>query len=124
MVLLAIVTAAMVSLIIQLKKSLQKVEKTISDIDETVKPLLREAQISVNNLNSITGKVDRGLGSAEKVITNLAVAVSAVKKVSSVLSSDGILRFFLRSGVLVGIKAAAEVLKKRIFHEGGKRDGK
>jgi len=47
-----------------------------------------------------------------------------VKQAGSTLSSDGMLRFFLKSGALVGIKAAAGVFKKRMFWEGGKRDGK
>ncbi|RMF93620.1 MAG: hypothetical protein D6734_09675 [Candidatus Schekmanbacteria bacterium] len=122
--LLAVVTGALVSLIFQLKRSLQKVEKTIGDIDEKVLPLIEEAQVSINNINSITDKVDRGLSSAEKAMNNLKLAASAVKQVGSTLSSDGMLRFFLKSGALVGIKAAAGVLKERLFQKGGKKDGK
>ncbi len=111
-------------MIFQLKKTLQKVEKTVSDIDEKVQPLLKEAQISVNNINSITCKVDRGLGSAETVLNNIKLAAGALKQAGSTLSSDGMLRFFVKSGALVGIKAATGVLKERIFNKGGRGDGK
>jgi len=119
-ILFALITGAVISLIMQLKKTVGKIEKAIDDVDTVLIPLLKKVDSSLEHVNSISMQLDEGLNSAGQTLKSVKVVAGTIKQVVSLLSAENIIKSVIRSSTWVGVKAGAEVLKRRWINRGRK----
>ncbi len=123
LVLAVVITAAyLVSLIIELKKTLRSVDTLLKTTEQTLKPTLEELQQTLRNLNNISDNIN-------EVTTDVKTLSGSVKNVGLTIQQvGGVIEDIVSSttiralGLRTGIKTGIDVLIKNIFSRKGDRE--
>ncbi len=114
---LAVLAAALVGYIvpvlIQLKKTLARVDDLVEETQKELLPLLRDLGESANHVRSITAKADEAVQNLGAATGSIRSAAEKVGTLGQVLERQVIPRVALISGLVFGIKKGIELLQRR-----------
>ena len=107
---ITLITLALIPLLFQLKRTIRKAETMMDNVDHELKPLLSTLNQTANELNTLSGSINRKLDETEVVIKTLRVAGESLlltsnlfrKTVSPVITQMG--------GIGSGLKAFLSLL--------------
>jgi len=114
-IVILILSGFLISMVIQISKSVRGVERVMKDIGDEINPLISKMKEAVENIHQISEEISHGVTTTANAVRAVENTVKNIAQASSFLSAKNFAKKILVSGIWVGVKAGFEVLKKRLF---------
>ena len=119
----AVLVGFMVPVLIQVRKTVAESEQLLSKMNQEVPTLVSELRTMSQNLNALTEQARGGVEHAAVLLHAVGEVGESVQQVHNVVrGSSGTLLANVAS-MVVGVKAATQVVRDRMKHEGGSYNG-
>ena len=123
--LIAIAIAALagyvISLIIELKKTIRTVNDVLKTADEVLKPTLEEVQLTLRSVRNITDDINEVTEDVKTLSGSVREVGLSVKHVNDLIGAVTSMTAIKASGVKAGFKAGLGVLMNNLFSKMGGR---
>ena len=119
----AVLVGFMVPVLIQVRKTVAESEQLLSKMNQEVPTLVSELRTMSQNLNALTEQAREGVEHAAVLLHAVGEVGESVQQVHNVVrGSSGTLLANVAS-MVAGVKAASQVVRDRMKHEGGSYNG-
>jgi len=119
----AVLVGFMVPVLIQVRKTVAESEQLLSKMNQEVPTLVSELRTMSQNLNALTEQARGGVEHAAVLLHAVGEVGESVQQVHNVVrGSSGTLLANVAS-MVAGVKAASQVVRDRMKHEGGSYNG-
>ncbi len=119
----AVLVGCLVPVLIQLRKTVAESEQVLAKIGAEVPQLVSELRVMSQNVNELTEQARSGVEHAAVLLHAVGQVGDSVQQVHNVVrGSSGSLISNVAS-VVAGIRAATQVVRDRMKHEGGPYNG-
>jgi uncharacterized protein YoxC len=119
----AVLVGYLVPVLIQLRKAVADSEKLLTTMSAEVPSLVSELRTMSQNLNELADQARSGVEHASVLLHAVGQVGESVQQVHNVVrGSSGTLLTNVAS-VVAGFKAATQVVRERMKHEGGPHNG-
>lgn len=119
----AVLVGYLVPVLIQVRKTVAESEQLLAKMGAEVPPLVTELRVMSQNINDLTEQARSGVEHAAVLLHAVGQVGDSVQHVHNVVrGSSGSLLTNMAS-VVAGIRAATQVVRERMKHEGGTHNG-
>jgi len=119
----AVLVGYLVPVLIQVRKTVAESEQLLAKMAAEVPPLVSELRVMSQNVNDLTEQARSGVEHAAVLLHAVGQVGDSVQHVHNVVrGSSGSLLTNMAS-VAAGIRAATQVVRERMKHEGGTHNG-
>lgn len=119
----AVLVGYLVPVLIQVRKTVAESEQLLSKMNAEVPSLVAELRSMSQNLNDLTDQARAGVEHAAVLLHAVGEVGESVQQVHNVVrGSSGTLLTNVAS-MVAGFKAATQVVRERMKHEGGPHNG-
>jgi len=119
----AVLVGYLVPVLIQVRKTVAESEQLLAKMAAEVPPLVSELRVMSQNVNDLTEQARSGVEHAAVLLHAVGQVGDSVQHVHNVVrGSSGSLLTNMAS-VVAGIRAATQVVRERMKHEGGTHNG-
>jgi uncharacterized protein YoxC len=119
----AVLVGCLVPVLIQVRKTVAESEQLLSKMNTDLPPLVGELRAMSQNLNNLTEQARQGVEHAAVLLHAVGEVGESVQEVHNVVrGSSGTLLTNVAS-MVAGFKAASQVVRDRMKHEGGPHNG-
>jgi uncharacterized protein YoxC len=119
----AVLVGYLVPVLTQLRKTIAESEHLLSKLNAEVPPLLTELRATSRNLNDLTEQARDGVAHAAVLLHAVGDVGESVQQVHSAVCGSGGTLLTKLSSMAAGFKAAIQVVRNRLRHEGGSHHG-
>ncbi len=109
----------LISLLIELRKTVRKHNDFISTIEKDVPPVIDELKQTLENLKNVTDDIQSVTGGIRELSGALTDTADNVRQVSRLITTIGTETNATIAGIKTGIRTAFGVFIKNFFHKGG-----
>jgi uncharacterized protein YoxC len=114
-----LVCAALVPLLLQLKRAAREADALMSDLRRELIPALREFRETSERLNRASATVESGAEKAAVLLESLGEVGESIHSVNSFVHRDMARYVGNAAGLWLGIRAASKVILKGLQEKGG-----
>lgn len=114
-----VVAAALVPLLVQLKRTAREADALLVDLRRELVPTLRELRESSERLNRASATVENGAEKAGVLFASLGEVGESIHNVNRFLHRDTARYVGNAAGLWLGIRAASKVILKGLQEKGG-----
>jgi len=119
----AVLVGFLVPVLVQVRKTVAESEQLLSKMNHEVPALVAELKVMSQNLNELTEQARGGIEHAAVLLHAVGEVGESVQQVHNVVrGSSGTLLTNMAS-MVAGFKAATQVVRDRMRHEGGPHNG-
>lgn len=118
LVLALVVAAFLLPLIWQWKKTGKAAEALMGDLRRDLIPTVHDLREISERINRVSVKIEKGSGHAEQLLESLDESVAVVRQISHVFKRDACQLAEIASCLILGIRAASQVLVKGTQEKG------
>ncbi len=122
-VLLAVLVGFLVPVLIQLRKTIAESEQLLLRMNAELPMLVAELRTMSQNMNALAGQVRDGVDHASLFLHAVGEVGESVQQVHSLVRGSGGTLLQNVVSVVAGLKAATQVVRERIKHDGGPHNG-
>lgn len=119
----AVLVGYLVPVLMQVRKTVAESEQLLSKMNVEVPALVAELRTMSQNLNDVTNQVREGTEHAAVLLHAVGEVGESVQRVHNVLRGSGGTLFSNVAGMVAGLKAVTQVVRKRMRQEGGRHNG-
>jgi uncharacterized protein YoxC len=119
----AVLVGYLVPVLMQVRKTVAESEQLLSKMNVEVPALVAELRTMSQNLNDVTNQVREGTEHAAVLLHAVGEVGESVQRVHNVLRGSGGTLFSNVAGMVAGLKAVTQVVRKRMRREGGRHNG-
>lgn len=119
----AVLVGYLVPVLMQLRKTVAESEQLLVKLNADVPPLLADLRAASRHLNDLMEQARGGVEHAAVLLHAVGEVGESVQQVHNVVRGSGGTLFGRLAGVAAGFKAAAQVVRERLRHEGGPHNG-
>lgn len=114
-----VIAAALVPLLLQLKRTAREADALLTDLRRELVPTLREFREASERLNRASAQVEAGAGRAGTLLESLGEVGDSIHSVNSFFHRDMARYAGNAAGLWLGIRAASKVILKGLQEKGG-----
>lgn len=114
-----VIAAALVPLLLQLKRTAREADALLADLRRELVPTLREFREASERLNRASAQVEAGAGRAGTLLESLGEVGDSIHKVNRFFHRDMARYAGNAAGLWLGIRAAGKVILKGLQEKGG-----
>ena len=114
-----VIAAALVPLLLQLKRTAREADALLADLRRELVPTLRELRETSERLNRASASVESGAGKAGLLLESLGEVGESIHNVNSFFHRDAARYVGNAAGLWLGIRAASKVILKGLQEKGG-----
>jgi len=119
---IAITAGYIISLIIELKKSIRTVNDVLKTTEENLKPTLEELQLTLRSLRNVSDDINEVTSDVKILSGSVRDVGLSVKQISGLIGTVTSLTAIRASGVKAGLKVGLGFLMNNLFSKiGGKK---
>src|SRR5512146_1158732 len=119
----AVLVGYLVPVLIQVRKTVAESEQLLAKLNTKVPSLVAELSAMGRNLNELTDQARSGVEHASVLLHAVGEVGESVQQVHNVIRGSGNTLRSNVASVMAGFKAATQVVRERMRHEGGPHNG-
>ena len=119
----AVLVGYLVPVLIQVRKTVAESEQLMAKMNTEVPSLVAELRSMSQNLNELTDQARSGVEHASVLLHAVGEVGESVQQVHNVVRGSGGTLLANVASVVAGFKAATQVVRERMRHEGGPYNG-
>lgn len=119
----AILVGYLVPVLIQLRQTVAESERLLATMHAEVPLLISELRVTSRNLNELTQRARDGVEHAAVLLHAVGEVGESVQQVHNVVRGSGGSMLANVASMVAGFKAATQVVRDRLKHEGGPHNG-
>lgn len=119
----AVLVGYLVSVMIQVRKTLVESEQLLAKMNNDLPPLISELRGVSRNVNDLTEQARKGVEHAAVLLHAVGEVGESVQHVHEVVKGSSGSMLTNVASVVAGVKAATKVMKERFREEGGHHNG-
>lgn len=119
----AVLVGYLVPVLIQVRKTVAESEQLLAKMNTEVPSLVAELRSMSQNLNELTDQARSGVEHASVLLHAVGEVGESVQQVHNVVRGSGGTLLANVASVVAGFKAATQVVRERMRHEGGPYNG-
>jgi uncharacterized protein YoxC len=119
----AVLVGYLVPVLIQVRKTVAESEQLLAKMGTEVPSLVTELRSMSQNLNELTDRARSGVEHASVLLHAVGEVGESVQQVHNVVRGSGGTLIANMASVVAGFKAATQVVRERMRHEGGPHNG-
>ena len=119
----AMLVGYLVPVLIQVRKTVAESEQLLSKMNTEVPALVAELRATSQHLNNLTEQARGGVEHAAVILHAMGEVGESVQQVHNVVRGSGGTLLTNVMSMLVGFKAATQVVRERMKHEGEPHNG-
>ncbi|HLZ32451.1 MAG TPA: DUF948 domain-containing protein [Nitrospira sp.] len=119
----AVLVGYLVPVLIQVRKTVAESEQLLAKLNTEVPSLVAELSSMGRNLNELTDQARSGVEHASVLLHAVGEVGESVQQVHNVIRGSGNTLLSNVASVMAGFKAATQVVRERMRHEGGPHNG-
>ncbi|ALA59823.1 DUF948 domain-containing protein [Nitrospira moscoviensis] len=119
----AVLVGYLVPVLMQVRKTVAESEQLLAKLNADVPPLVADLRAVGRHLNELMEQARGGVEHAAVLLHAVGEVGESVQQVHNVVRGSGGSLFGRLAGVAAGFKAAAQVVRERLRHEGGPHNG-
>ena len=119
----AVLVGYLVPVLIQVRKTVAESEQLMAKMNTEVPSLVAELRSMSQNLNELTDQARSGVEHASVLLHAVGEVGDSVQQVHNVVRGSGGTLLANVASVVAGFKAATQVVRERMRHEGGPYNG-
>jgi uncharacterized protein YoxC len=110
-----VIAAVFIPTLIELRKTITEAKETLALFNSELVPLLREIRAVSEHVNTLSDRVERGVGEALPLFSALGELGRSLERAQQLVQSRGMAAMGRALAVSVGVKTAAGIFRKRGF---------
>lgn len=119
----AVLVGYLVPVLIQLRQTVAESERLLATMHAEVPLLISELRVTSRNLNELTQRARDGVEHAAVLLHAVGEVGESVQQVHNVVRGSGGSMLANVASMVAGFKAATQVVRDRLKHEGGPHNG-
>jgi uncharacterized protein YoxC len=119
----AVLVGYLVPVLMQVRKTVAESEQLLAKLNADVPPLVADLRAVGRHLNELMEQARGGVEHAAVLLHAVGEVGESVQQVHNVVRGSGGTLFGRLASVAAGFKAAAQVVRDRLRHEGGPHNG-
>ncbi len=119
----AVLVGYLVPVLIQVRKTVAESEQLLAKMSAEVPSLVSELRTMSQNMNELADRARSGVEHASVLLHAVGEVGESVQQVHNVVRGSGGTLLTNVASVVAGFKAATQVVRERLKHEGGPHNG-
>jgi uncharacterized protein YoxC len=119
----AVLVGYLVPVLIQVRKTVAESQQLLSKMNADLPSLVAELRSMSHNLNDLTDQARSGVEHAAVLLHAVGEVGESVQQVHNVVRGSGGTLLTNVASMVAGFKAATQVVRERLKHEGGPHNG-
>jgi uncharacterized protein YoxC len=119
----AVLVGYLVPVLIQVRKTVAESQQLLSKMNADLPSLVAELRSMSQNLNDLTDQARSGVEHAAVLLHAVGEVGESVQQVHNVVRGSGGTLLTNVASMVAGFKAATQVVRERLKHEGGPHNG-
>ena len=122
-VVFAVLVGYLVPVLMQVRKTVAESEQLLAKMNTELPALVVELRAISQNLNNVTSQAREGVEHAAVLLHAVGEVGESVQHVHNVVRGSGGTLLSNVASMVAGVKAATQVVRERMRHEGGTHNG-